>query len=147
MVILGILAAIVMPQFSTATQNARQTSVQTTLQSLRSQIQLYKMQHGEQLPNLVADWTPLTTASSYGGQNYAPYLPTIAVNPLNGLSTVSDATGNLNNINTVAAFTALMSTNTNIGFLYDYESGAGSGLIFATDSTGAAIAGGGNLPF
>ena len=41
-IILGILAAIVIPQFTNASQNARESSLQSTLQTLRSQIQLYK---------------------------------------------------------------------------------------------------------
>ena len=49
-IILGILAAIVIPQFTNASQNARESSLQSTLQTLRSQIQLYKLQHGDSLP-------------------------------------------------------------------------------------------------
>lgn len=44
-VILGILAAIVIPQFSSASQAAQASSTVTQLQSLRSQLELYQLQH------------------------------------------------------------------------------------------------------
>src|SRR5690348_1078702 len=65
-IILGILAAIVIPQFSNASNDARMSNLQSTTQTLRSQIQLYKLQHGDQLPKLVTDWTPMISTSSYG---------------------------------------------------------------------------------
>src|ERR1700689_507338 len=41
-IILGILAAIVLPQFSNASQTARQNALKDELRFLRSQIQIYK---------------------------------------------------------------------------------------------------------
>src|ERR1043165_2695878 len=52
-IILGILAAIVIPQFTNASQDARKSSLVSQLQTLRSQSELYKLQHGDVLPNLV----------------------------------------------------------------------------------------------
>ena len=49
-IILGILAAIVIPQFSSASGDARKASLQSTAQTLRSQIALYKLQHNDKLP-------------------------------------------------------------------------------------------------
>lgn len=49
-VILGILAAIVIPQFTNASTEAKQSSLQSDLQMLRSQIELYKIQHDDFLP-------------------------------------------------------------------------------------------------
>jgi general secretion pathway protein G len=49
-VILGILAAIVIPQFSEASSEARVSSVKSNLQMVRSQIELYKIQHNDYLP-------------------------------------------------------------------------------------------------
>ena len=65
-IILGILAAIVIPQFSNASNDARMSNLQSTVQTLRSQIQLYKLQHGDTLPNLIANWNDLINTSSYG---------------------------------------------------------------------------------
>src|ERR1700677_2891656 len=93
-IILGILAAIVIPQFTNASQNARESSLQSTLQNLRSQIQLYKLQHGDALPDLVTDWTPLTESTSWGtpSQSYGPYMQAVPVNPMNGSSVVVQGT-------------------------------------------------------
>ena len=44
-IILGILAAIVIPQFTNASKDAKQASLVTMVQSLRSQIALFKLQH------------------------------------------------------------------------------------------------------
>jgi type II secretion system protein G len=59
-VILGILAAIVIPQFTDASDDAGRTSVQSQLQTVRSQIELYRVQNGGTLPDFVNnDWDDL----------------------------------------------------------------------------------------
>ena len=56
-VILGILAAIVIPQFTDAAQDASASSARSQLQTMRSQIELYRVQNSGQIP---ADpWTQL----------------------------------------------------------------------------------------
>src|SRR3954451_16823591 len=52
-IILGILAAIVIPQFTNASQDARKNSLPSQLQTIRSQLELYKMQHLDQPPALL----------------------------------------------------------------------------------------------
>src|SRR5256885_10143298 len=49
-IILGILAAIVIPQFTNASQDARKSSLVSQLQTIRSQIELYKLQHRDAWP-------------------------------------------------------------------------------------------------
>ena len=49
-VILGVLAAIVIPQFSSATSEAHLSTLLGNLQTFRSQIELYKVQHYDLLP-------------------------------------------------------------------------------------------------
>ncbi len=49
-IILGILAAIVIPQFTEASNEARDSAVRSDLQTIRSQIELYKIQHFDQYP-------------------------------------------------------------------------------------------------
>jgi general secretion pathway protein G len=51
-VILGILAAIVIPQFTEASSEAKLSSLVTDLSSVRSQIELYKIQHNDNLPGV-----------------------------------------------------------------------------------------------
>src|SRR4249919_1727150 len=63
-IILGILAAIVIPQFTNASQDARNSSLTSQLQTIRSQVELYKLQHLDQLPPLLGtgtnDWNDMT---------------------------------------------------------------------------------------
>lgn len=127
-IILGILAAVVIPQFTNASQDARRNSLKSLLQTLRSQIELYKLQHGDAVPDLVTDWTPLTETSTYGNpaQTFGPYLQQSPTNPLNGNSTVEDGDG------TGAAGAAC-------GFVFDYNGGAGTGRIWGTDTDGTTI--------
>jgi len=49
-VILGVLAGIVVPQFSEAASEANLNTLLGNLQTVRSQIQLYKVQHNDLLP-------------------------------------------------------------------------------------------------
>src|SRR3989454_8098683 len=73
-IILGILAAIVIPQFTNASSDARNSSLASLLQTIRSQVQLYKLQHGDALPNIVgagpANWAPLTGTSTFASQTF-----------------------------------------------------------------------------
>ena len=49
-VILGILAAIVIPQFTNASVEAKESSIVSNLQSVRSQIELFKINHDDLYP-------------------------------------------------------------------------------------------------
>src|SRR5256885_2357429 len=70
-IILGILAAIVIPQFTSASQDARKNSLVSQLQTLRSQLELYKLQHLDQLPSTLIGaapaWTQMTVKSDATG--------------------------------------------------------------------------------
>lgn len=57
-VILGILAAIIVPQFTNAAQEAGASSARSQLQSLRSQIELHRVQNNGLAP---ADLAELAT--------------------------------------------------------------------------------------
>jgi general secretion pathway protein G len=98
-IVLGILAAIVVPQFSTATSDANASSLKTNLQIIRGQLQLYKIQHNDAYPNGPAG-TPTFTAQMTGTTNssgatgtgasypYGPYLQSIPNNPYTNTNTV-----------------------------------------------------------
>uniref|UniRef100_A0A7C2JX02 Prepilin-type N-terminal cleavage/methylation domain-containing protein n=1 Tax=Schlesneria paludicola TaxID=360056 RepID=A0A7C2JX02_9PLAN len=110
-VILGILAATVLPQFGNANKDAQESALRQDLQLLRSQIQLFKFQHdgkcpgnGSTDPAVVLD--QLTKASNSAAQTAAPgtagypYGPYIVgqfpPNPYNGgraIKIVSDVAG------------------------------------------------------
>jgi general secretion pathway protein G len=54
-IILGVLAAIVIPQFSSSTTDAKEASLDSNLATLRNSIELYKIQHtGNIYPGAVA---------------------------------------------------------------------------------------------
>ena len=102
-IILGILAAIVIPQFTNASNDARQNSVASTLQTMRCQIELYKIQHGDAPPALTSMWTNMLNASDTTGNTVTgatnttyplgPYIQAAPVNPANGQSGISGGTG------------------------------------------------------
>lgn len=87
-IILGILAAIVIPQFTNASTEARENSARSLVQTIRSQIELYKMQHGDEYPTSDGtlegtwDWNKLTGITTYDGKNLGPYLQQEPGNPL-----------------------------------------------------------------
>ena len=53
-IILAILAAIVIPQFSSSTTDANEAALDSNLNALRSAIELYKAQHNGVYPGAVA---------------------------------------------------------------------------------------------
>ncbi len=113
-VILGILAAIVIPQFTQASTEAKTNSLQSDLQSLRSQIELYKCQHNNDavpIPEYVASpgpetWNQMVFVTDRDGAittetnkkvrsgNFVcgPYLERVPENPFNGLNTIKAVT-------------------------------------------------------
>ena len=100
-IILGILAAIVIPQFTNASSDARKSSVQSTLQTLRGQIELFKIQHGDVAPATVSGLPallmgksdPADTVAPNAAGTLGPYVQSFPINPLNGNSNVSGGTG------------------------------------------------------
>jgi len=101
-IILGILAAIVIPQFANASTDARNANLQTTLNSVRNQIELFKGQHNDQPPQLTGMWalmldrsdTTETSVASPVGSAWGPYLQAAPINPLNAQTAVSSNSGN-----------------------------------------------------
>ena len=104
-VILGILAAIVIPQFTQASTEAKTNSLASDLQTLRSQIELYKVQHNDAAPALATFEDQMTLTTDAGGvvntsatpkvragvYNFGPYLERVPANPFNGLNTLGAA--------------------------------------------------------
>lgn len=106
-VILGILAAIVVPQFTQASTEAKLNSLCSNLQSIRSQIELYKVQHNDDAPDdpntqlvyvtdIDGNINGAGTKVRTGVYQFGPYLERIPVNPfnnLNGIATAATAYG------------------------------------------------------
>lgn len=92
-IVLGILAAIVVPQFSSASEDANLSALTTNLQTIRAQLELYRLQHNGNYPtlaNFVAQMTAGTTVTGAAGTDFGPYLLTIPPNPFNGVNTVTN---------------------------------------------------------
>jgi len=105
-VILGILAAIVIPQFTQASTEAKINSLCSDLQTLRSQIQLYKVQHNDIDPNLADFEDQMIYCTDDSGNiegagskvrtpvyRNGPYLERVPENPFTRKSTVVGAQG------------------------------------------------------
>ncbi|MGD1915322.1 MAG: competence type IV pilus major pilin ComGC [Phycisphaerales bacterium] len=94
-VILGILAAIVIPQFTSASEDAQVSSAESQLQTVRNQIELYRVRNNgiapaaddlftdEGLTEPVGGWTSIVNGD---------YLRVAPVNPRTGTSTVTAGT-------------------------------------------------------
>jgi len=88
-IILGILAAIVIPQFTEASNEARESSLRSNLHTLRGQIGLYKAQHLDVYPDGTSSDTfelALTQRTDIDGtQNasgdFGPYMQQVPLNP------------------------------------------------------------------
>jgi general secretion pathway protein G len=98
-IILGILAAIVLPKFSNASAEARASMLADNLRLFRSQIQVYKEQHMGIPPGPDAQTfcDQMTKASNRNGETaapgtpgftYGPYFSQMPMNPINGKNTV-----------------------------------------------------------
>jgi general secretion pathway protein G len=117
-VILGILAAIVIPQFTDASQQANNSSVRSQLQTIRGQVELFRVNNNGADPGLDTDWADLITPPA--GQ--APYLQNPPRNPLmpaGSQNTVGD---------TPAAWIWATSLN-----------GSGVMQVYANDGSGAVL--------
>ena len=108
-IILGIMAAIVIPQFAESSESARISSLMTDLQTIRGQLVLYKTQHLESFPGKAggetvtdgstsvfaqqtcqySDTTGATSAVPDGTHPFGPYLQRLPVNPFTGLNAIT----------------------------------------------------------
>ena len=138
-IVLGILAAIAVPQFRSASESARNGALLSTAQSTGRQISMYKLQHGDQLPDLATasaggqHFQPLMDVSVYNGMNRGPYLSAVPVNQVTGGSVVMNATS--------VGADGLPAAVPGADFIYDYGGGFGSGTLWGTAdrSTGVPV--------
>ena len=96
-VIMAVLAATIIPQFSTSTRDAKHSSLKFNLQQLRSQIELYKIHHAGNTPatlDLLTKPTDVTGATTGGSLPYGPYVQGgLPINPFTGSAAVAAYTG------------------------------------------------------
>ncbi|MFW5653422.1 MAG: prepilin-type N-terminal cleavage/methylation domain-containing protein [Planctomycetota bacterium] len=89
-VILGILASIVVPRFTSASEDARASALRAQLQTIRGQIEMYRARHGVApalgTNNQASDWDVLINPSGE-----LSYLQGEPLNPFTGHVGISDA--------------------------------------------------------
>jgi general secretion pathway protein G len=101
-VILGILAAIVVPQFASATQSSQTSSMESSLRTIRAQLEFYYAQHNSQYPTLAQinnEWNVLTlrtdidgdTGTTDGVHVFGPYIKQMPSNPFENSRDVAAA--------------------------------------------------------
>jgi len=148
--ILGILAALVLPSFQGNVVQAKESAAKSNLATIRTQIELYRMQHNGYPPGYVGglgtdqvstiEWQLIKTSRSDGLPSpstvpsspflYGPYLKRIPPNPFNGLS-------NLILLDDGALFSA-NADNTSSGWLYRKDTGEIALNYKDTDNSGVA---------
>jgi len=91
-IILGILAAVVIPQFNTAAAESKEAALASNLATIRQAIELYKVQHNDTFPtsSIVTQLTSGTDVTGAAGTKYGPYIRNIfPANPIDSLSAVA----------------------------------------------------------
>jgi type II secretory pathway pseudopilin PulG len=86
-VVLGVVSMRVVPKFTEASAESKICSLIDGLQEMRAQLDLYRAQHGECLPDFDS-FTSFQTAMTAGVGRYGPYVKKIPTNPFNNLNTV-----------------------------------------------------------
>lgn len=90
-VVLAVLAALVVPQFSQAGEDPRQQALRAAVQVVQGQIEMYRVQHEDRYPTLTQFARQMTqatdpqgAAAAAGADGYGPYLRSIPMNPYTG---------------------------------------------------------------
>jgi prepilin-type N-terminal cleavage/methylation domain-containing protein len=158
-IILAILAAIAIPQFSSATVDAQESALDSNLNSLRSAIDLYKVQHNGKYPAAVAATgatctigtagagaintaqaviDQLTKYSSASGTTCSGADPTTLLGPYVRKGVPADSITNSAAIAVATAGTPLAPAAATGGWSYDVKTGQMVMNSNALDSKGAA---------
>jgi len=94
--ILGIMAAIVIPQYNNSTAEAQLAALRSNLHAVRKQLELYKIHHNGVWPATLgetsADFTrrmvKKTNGEGAAGTEFGPYLERVPANTFNKRATV-----------------------------------------------------------
>ena len=125
-VILGILAATVLPQFTVSNTEAKESVLRQNLQTMRSQVQLFRFQHNDQLPGASSTTTmdeQLSTKTDVSGEKgttathiYGPYLVNgIPANPFVDGAAAKDVA--------IVTGTTALATDASTGWSYNSDTG------------------------
>ncbi len=94
-IIMAVLAATIIPQFTESTDDAKQSAVDFNAHTMRSQIEMYRMHHGDypSFAQFAAQMTQKTDASGTPGAGgaYGPYISggVLPANPYNNMNDVA----------------------------------------------------------
>ena len=98
-VILCVIAAVVVPRFGIARSQAKVTEMLSRLQTVRAQLELYRVQHNQTLPTAENFQTAMTTVTNVNGRPwvdsetsghpYGPYMREIPDNPFSGGNSIN----------------------------------------------------------
>ena len=98
-IIMAVLAATIIPQFASSTRDAKDSSLQFNLHTMRSQIEMYKIHHLGNYPSVANFEAQMTSTTDIDGVvdaagPYGPYINTeLPVNPFNDSKAVVTGTG------------------------------------------------------
>jgi general secretion pathway protein G len=96
-IIMAVLAATIIPQFSSSTTDAKESAVKFNLHTVRSQIEVYKVHHLGKYPEFSKFASQMTKPTDSSGSTtgdatsliYGPYIQgEIPANPYNGSSAI-----------------------------------------------------------
>lgn len=94
-IIMAVLAATIIPQFSSSTSDAKTSSLKFNLHTIRSQIEMYKVHHMNKVPLLATFTDQMTKPTDVNGATtgsnliYGPYFQgQVPANPFNGNNTL-----------------------------------------------------------
>ena len=92
-IIMAVLAATIIPQFSSSTDDAKESSLKFNLHTIRSQIEMYKVHHAGKVPELAKFEDQMTKSTAINGSttgtdlDYGPYFQgEVPANPFNNSS-------------------------------------------------------------
>jgi hypothetical protein len=142
--VVAVIAAPMLLDLATPHRSARESSLITSVQSLRYHVAQFKLEHNERLPGVcplvenggpssaeeATFWAQMTQFTDLDGNTrstksdrycYGPYLKSVWANPLNGSTTIASAPA------------------PGVGFVYDFAGGAGSGKVWGVDLSGSLI--------
>jgi len=120
-IIMAVLAATIIPQFSSSTKDAKESSLKFNLHTMRAQIQRYKFDHNGEAPEASKFEAQMTKYSKADGSTsdtastdfpFGPYLQELPTNAFNGKKGVTTCTGK-----------PTAETSGDFGWLYDDATG------------------------
>jgi general secretion pathway protein G len=98
-IIMAVLAATIIPQFSSSTSDAKDSALRFNLHTIRSQIEMYKVHHASKVPALGTFVDQMTKPTDINGATtgtnliYGPYFQgQVPANPFNNSNALVTST-------------------------------------------------------